>query len=121
MGIACPNRPGTRVVGTLAADRHTVGVTSQRNDGPDDRGDIDPRNNPESRATERSAVPQVTRSGSGSVVRAEDVPPTPEPAGGDSPGTAAGDPLGGLTMSEGDSADAVTGQDGPEPVAPGQN
>ncbi len=87
----------------------------------DPDGPIDPRNNPESRATERAGAQPVSRGGSGSVVPAETVAPPDEPAETDHAGTAQGDPLGGLTMSKDDRADAVSGQPGPEPTALGQN
>lgn len=81
---------------------------------------IDPRNNPESRATETRAAPPVSRGGSGSVVPAEQAPELEHPEG-DTSGTGGGDPLGGVTASEADLDDAVEGKAGPEPTTLGQN
>lgn len=81
---------------------------------------IDTRNNPESRSTESSASPPLSRGGSASVVPAEQAPPMPEPTG-DTGGTAEGDPLGGVGMTEEDREDTVRGKAGPEPTALGQN
>ena len=84
---------------------------------------IDPRNNPESRATERAAEPPVSRGGSGSVAPAAAVESMDAPADGESSGTADGDPLGGVTAGTGDVEDtegAVQGQAGPEPTRLGQ-
>lgn len=89
---------------------------------------IDPRNNPESRATESSAEVPLSRAGSGSVVPAEelsdaDAEALAAPAAdGDAPGgTAEGDPLAGVGISQEDLGGAVTGKAGPEPTSLGQN
>ena len=80
---------------------------------------IDPRNNPESRQAEEGASQTRQQSSESGPV----VPPAPR--SGQSPeardaeagipaGTAQGDPLAGVKASEQDSAEAVSGDTGPE-------
>jgi hypothetical protein len=78
---------------------------------------IDVRNNPESR-TAASTRPSV-------VARANDggAPPREAPEAGDLPetergGTAEGNPVTGVTISEADAAEAVPGDDGPDGSTP---
>jgi len=102
-------------------------MASDPQDSTDSQNTIDPRNNPESRATERGAAVPISRAGSGSVVPAEQAPPMRAPADGASGGAADGDPLSGVTADPADPADpadiedAVSGQAGPEPTGLGQN
>jgi len=102
--------------------RHTRGMTSEPTDA------IDVRNNPESRATESRGEVPVSRAGGGSVVpsdqlsdadAAELAAPPAEP---DAPsGTAEGNPVAGVGISQEDLDGAVKGRAGPEPTSLGQN
>lgn len=96
-------------------------MASDPQDSTNSQNTIDPRNNPESRATERGAAVPISRAGSGSVVPAEQAPPMRAPADGASGGAADGDPLSGVTADPADIEDAVSGQAGPEPTGLGQN
>ena len=74
---------------------------------------VDVRNNPESRAAESDASSSVARASDGGAV------PRDAPAAGELPtnelgGTAAGDPLAGVTISAADEQQAVSGDTGPE-------
>ena len=74
---------------------------------------VDVRNNPESRAAERDASTSVARASTGGI------PPREAPRAGDLPtreegGTAAGDPVSGVTIDPADERDAVSGDTGPE-------
>lgn len=75
---------------------------------------IDPYDNTEVRTTESDASPGVARA-AGSSVPPEQLDAR-DAEGPD--GTAAGDPLAGVTISEADADDAVSGDTGPE--NPGQ-
>ncbi len=114
---AVAQRAATRPGPTVETRRQTRGMAA------DQQEPIDPRNNPESRATERAAETPVSRGGSGSVAPADQAPPLEPPADGGTGGTADGDPLGGVTAGAGntpDTDDAVEGQAGPEPTGLGQ-
>lgn len=82
---------------------------------------IDPRNNPESRATESGAEVPLSRAGFGSVVPSDELPDVEDPGADASGGTAGGDPLSGLGISREDLDGAVKGTAGPEPTSLGQN
>ncbi len=106
----------------MRVPRHTLGMTSEATDA------IDPRNNPESRATESSAEVPLSRAGGGSVVPSDQLsdgdaealaaPPVDQDEPG---GTAEGDPLAGVGISQEDLDGAVKGKAGPEPTSLGQN
>ena len=73
---------------------------------------IDVRNNRESRAGSRDSLSNVARASDGGS------PPRDAPDAGEMPetmegGTAAGNPVSGVTISEEDAADAVKGRPGP--------
>ena len=74
---------------------------------------IDVRNNPESRAAESGASSPVARASDGGS------PPREAPSTGQLPeattgGAADGNPVAGVTISEADEQDAVSGDTGPE-------
>jgi len=74
---------------------------------------IDVRNNPESRAAESGATSAVARASDGGP------PPRDAPAAGELPaamagGVAEGNPVSGVTISEADQQDAVSGDTGPD-------
>lgn len=73
---------------------------------------IDVRNNPESRAGEADTTTRVARASDGGA------PPREAPRAGEAPeesegGTADGNPLAGITISEEDLEESVPGDDGP--------
>ena len=74
---------------------------------------IDVRNNPESRAGESQSSYSVARASDGGA------PPRDAPAPGELPkaeagGVAEGNPVAGVTISESDAEEAVSGDTGPE-------
>jgi hypothetical protein len=74
---------------------------------------IDVRNNPESRAADSAASSPVARASDGGA------PPRDAPSAGDLPtptegGVAEGNPVAGVTISEADQQDAVSGDTGPD-------
>lgn len=74
---------------------------------------IDVRNNPESRAAAENAPSSVARASAGGM------PPRDAPAAGEAPepassGTAAGNPVAGVTINPDDRDDAVSGDTGPD-------
>jgi hypothetical protein len=78
---------------------------------------IDVRNNPESRAAESDRSSVVSRANDGGA------PPRDAPASGDLPeavsgGTADGSPIDGVTISDADGEDAVSGDTGPNELDP---
>ena len=71
---------------------------------------IDPRDNTEVRTVQSEQSPAVARAGGSSLP-----PEQLDARGAEGPaGTAAGDPLAGVTISEEDAAQAVPGDTGPE-------
>lgn len=73
---------------------------------------IDVRNNPESRAADAQTTSRVARASDGGA------PPREAPAAGELPetddgGTASGNPVAGVTISEGDLDEAVSADTGP--------
>jgi hypothetical protein len=85
---------------------------------PDEPNDpVDVRNNPESRAAESDASTPVARASAGGAPP-RDAPPAgemPEPEVG---GTASGDPVSGVGISEKDQQEAVSGDTGPDELGP---
>ena len=87
-------------------------------------GDIDPRNNPESRVAEESASQTGSLSAEGGAIfsdarPADAVPGRPDAQDGDpESGTSGGNPLDGVLIDRADAEQAVTGDQGPE--HPGQ-
>jgi hypothetical protein len=79
---------------------------------------IDPTNNKESRGVERDQTASVSRAGSSGTAPATSGPGDEQPDQAVAGGTAGGDALAGLVMSDEDAADAVSGDTGPE--HPGQ-
>ena len=75
---------------------------------------IDPTNNKETRGVERDQTASVSRAGSSGTAPATDGPGDEQPSQAVPGGTAGGGALDGVTMSEEDSADAVSGDTGPE-------
>jgi hypothetical protein len=78
---------------------------------PEPHEGIDATNNADARAYEENQSSAVARASDGGA------PPTGAPPEGEAPvvaGTGAGDPLAGVTMSDDDAADAVSGDLGPE-------
>lgn len=76
--------------------------------------EIDVRNNPESRAAEANAAPRTALGGGGDG----GAPPRDAPAAGELPetsegGTASGDPVAGVTISDDDLDEAVSADTGP--------
>ena len=76
------------------------------------REPIDIRNNPESRAADSGATSSVARASDGGA------PPREAPPAGELPtptegGAADGNPVAGVTISEADEEDAVSGDTGP--------
>ena len=81
-------------------------------DQPEMPDPIDVRNNPESRAGEADTTTRVSRASDGGA------PPHDAPEAGEMPeestgGTADGNPLAGMTISEDDLDESVPGDDGP--------
>jgi hypothetical protein len=77
---------------------------------PEPHAGIDPMNNADARAYEENQSSAVSRAADGA-------PPTEAPSTGEAPvvaGTGAGDPLAGVTITEDEAADAVSGDLGPE-------
>lgn len=75
--------------------------------------EINPRNNPESRAGERDSTTSVSRASDGGAPPKDALPAGTEPDVNPG-GTAGGDPLAGLVIDEEDAKNAVTPKDGPE-------
>lgn len=75
---------------------------------------IDPTNNKETRGVERDQTASVSRAGSSGTAPATDGPGDEQPSQAVPGGTAGGGALDGVTMTEEDSADAVSGDTGPE-------
>ena len=75
---------------------------------------IDPTNNKETRGVERDQTASVSRAGSSGTAPATDGPGDEQPSQAVPGGTAGGGALDGVTMSEDDSADTVSGDTGPE-------
>jgi len=72
---------------------------------------IDPHHNAETETTDRDQSSGLSRAADGGP------PPTDAPEAGTAPqlsGTAAGDPLDGVTITDGDAEQAVSGDTGPE-------
>ena len=81
-------------------------------DQPEQPKPIDVRNNRESRAASADALSRVARASDGGA------PPRPAPAAGEMPedmtgGTAEGNPVAGVTITDEDREDAVAGDTGP--------
>ena len=82
-------------------------------DGPDTSPTVDERNNPESRFASAGNSPGVARAGGPGMS-----PEPPDSRDAEGPeGTAAGDPLAGVLISDEDAEEAVAGDTGP--VHPG--
>ena len=79
---------------------------------------IDPHANQESRAAQRDQSTPVSRAGSSGTAPATSGPGDEQPSQALPGGTAGGGALDGVTMSQEDSEDAVSGDTGPE--HPGQ-
>lgn len=77
--------------------------------------EIDPRNNPESRAGERDSTTSVSRASDGGAPPKDALPAGTEPDVNPG-GTAGGDPLAGLVMDEDDAKEAVVPKDLPMEV-----
>lgn len=75
---------------------------------------VDVRNNPESQAGERDASSSVARASSGGGAPPREAPPSGELPARETGGTADGSPVAGVTISESDAQDAVSGDTGPE-------
>ena len=82
---------------------------------------IDPAANPESEAAERDQSSYVARGGQSSgIIDMGSAPGDEQPSKARTDGTAAGNPLSGVTASDKDIEDAVSGDTGPEhPGRPG--
>jgi hypothetical protein len=78
---------------------------------PEDQ-QIDARNNPESQAAEADRPSGVARASDGGPPPADAPPAGERPAPAES-GTAGGDPTAGVTISDADKEDAVSGDTGP--------
>lgn len=74
---------------------------------------VDVRNNPESRAGERDATTAVARASDGGAIP-RDAPEAGELPTREAGGTAAGDPVSGVTISAADKEEAVSGDTGPD-------
>ena len=82
---------------------------------PDPHDGIDPGNNREAEAVERDQTSYVARGGQSSgVVDMGPAPGDEQPSQARDGGTSGGDPLAGVTASEQDVEDAVSGDTGPE-------
>jgi hypothetical protein len=88
---------------------------------PDPHDGIDPAANREAEAAERDQTSYVARGGQSSgVVDMGPAPGDEQPSQARAGGTSGGDPLAGVTASEQDVEDAVSGDTGPEhPGRPG--
>ena len=75
---------------------------------------IDPTNHKEARGVERDQTASVSRAGSSGTAPATDGPGDEQPSQAVPGGTAGGGALDGVTMSPEDSAEAVSGDTGPE-------
>ena len=75
---------------------------------------IDPAANPETEAAERDQSSYVARAGQSGVVDMGSAPGDEQPSKARAGGTAAGTPLAGVTATDEDVEDAVSGDTGPE-------
>jgi hypothetical protein len=87
----------------------------------DPHGGIDPSANAETEAAERNQSSYVARAGQSSgIIDMGSAPGDEQPSKARAGGTAAGNPLAGVTASDKDIEDAVSGDTGPEhPGRPG--